>query len=158
MHELSITESILNQSIAEAKKQHATEIKLIKLKIGEGMSIVPECMQFYFETMRKDTLAANALLEIETVLVKVVCPKCRTEIKDLNPTCKCQAGAEIVSGQDLSIEYIDIETGPEEKIHRQGTKNTKNPEKTQHKDTKTPMKKSPRIRFTTKDTKKKKLG
>jgi hydrogenase nickel incorporation protein HypA/HybF len=112
MHELAITESILNQSIAEARKQHAVEIKRIKVRIGEGMSIVPECMQFYFEAIRKGTLAADARLEVETVPVKVVCPKCRAEIKDLSPTCKCRAGAEIVSGQDLSIEYIDIETGP----------------------------------------------
>jgi hydrogenase nickel incorporation protein HypA/HybF len=122
MHELAITESILNQSIAEARKQSATAINVIKLKIGEGQSLVPECMQFYFETIRKGTLAAKAVLEIETVPVKVVCPKCRAEIKDLNPTCKCQAGAEIVSGQDLSIEYIDIETGPEEKIQHEDTK------------------------------------
>jgi hydrogenase nickel incorporation protein HypA/HybF len=125
MHELAITESILNQSIAEARKQSATAINLIKLRIGEGQSIVPECIQFYFETIRKGTLAANARLEIETVPVKVVCPKCRAEIRDLNPTCKCQAGAEIVSGQDLSIEYIDIEAGPEEKVQHQDTKSTK---------------------------------
>jgi hydrogenase nickel incorporation protein HypA/HybF len=127
MHELAITESILNQSIAEARKQSAVAINVIKLKIGEGMSIVPECMQFYFETIREGTLAANAKLEIETVPVKIVCPKCRAEIKDLNPTCKCQAGAEIVSGQDLSIEYIDIETGPEKRANRQGAKNAKKP-------------------------------
>jgi len=125
MHELAITDSVLNQSIAEARKQHAVAINRIKLRIGEGMSIVPECMQFYFETIRKGTLAANAKLEIETVPVKVVCPKCRVEIKDLNPTCTCRAGAEIVSGQDLSIEYIDIETGPERRTDRQDAKNAK---------------------------------
>jgi hydrogenase nickel incorporation protein HypA/HybF len=125
MHELAITESILNQAVAAARKQNATAIKLIKVKVGEGMSIVPECVEFYFETIRKGTLAGEAKLEIETVPLKVVCPKCRAEVKDLNPTCRCEAGAEIVSGQDLSIEYIDIETGPEERTNRQGAKNAK---------------------------------
>ena len=133
MHELAITESILNQAIAEAKKQKATAINVIKLKIGEGQSLVPDCMQFYFETARKGTLAAKAKLDIEIVPMKLVCPKCRAEVKDLNPTCGCQAGVEIVSGQELAIEYIDIETGPGRK--------------TQHKDTK---KKSPKSGFTTK--------
>lgn len=111
MHELAITESILNQAIAEAKKQKATAIKVVKLKIGEGQSLVPDCMQFYFETARKGTLAAEAKLDIEIVPMKLVCPKCRAEVKDLTPNCGCQAGVEIVSGQELAIEYIDIETG-----------------------------------------------
>jgi hydrogenase nickel incorporation protein HypA/HybF len=125
MHELAITESILNQAIAEARKQKAVTINVIKLKIGEGQSLVPECMQFYFETARKGTLAAQAKLEIEVVPLRIVCAKCRAEVKELNPTCGCKAGIEIVSGQELSIEYIDIEPAPAEGTQHKDTKVTK---------------------------------
>jgi len=125
MHELAITESILNQAIAEAKNRKAVAINVIKLKIGEGRSLVPECMQFYFETARKGTLAAQAKLEIEVVPLRIVCARCRAEVKELNLTCECKAGIEIVSGQELSIEYIDIETGTKRSTQHQDTKGTK---------------------------------
>ena len=111
MHEFSITESLLNQALAAAREQQATEILAIKLRVGQGRSIVPECVQFYFETLRQGTLAARASLDIEVVPLKVVCRKCRTEVKELQPQCSCAAGVEIVSGQELEIEYLEIEQG-----------------------------------------------
>lgn len=108
MHELTITESILSQVIAEGRKQNAARIRKIKLLLGEGMSIVPECVRFYFDMIKPGTLAATAKLEIETLPLRLRCPKCRAEIKEFVPACKCAAGVEIVSGQELTIEYIEI--------------------------------------------------
>jgi Zn finger protein HypA/HybF involved in hydrogenase expression len=82
-------------------------------------------MQFYFESARKGTLAEKAKLDIELVPMKLVCPKCRAEVKDINPACRCQAGVEVTSGQELAIEYIDIETGSEKKDLTQRNKDTK---------------------------------
>jgi hydrogenase nickel incorporation protein HypA/HybF len=109
MHELSITESILKQSLAEAKKHKAKSIKKINLLVGEAVSVVPDCVQFYFDTLKKDTIAKDAELVIKTVPLKIRCPKCKMQIKDLEPTCKCQAGIEIVSGQELLIESLEID-------------------------------------------------
>ena len=118
MHELSITESVLNQSLAEARKRGATRIRRIKLTIGEGMSIVPDCLQFYFDSVKKGTLAEKARLEIETKPLVIHCAKCRAEVKDMIPTCGCNAGIEIVSGQELNIDYIEIDTPESEKSGR----------------------------------------
>jgi hydrogenase nickel incorporation protein HypA/HybF len=111
MHEFAITESLLNQVLAEAQKQHATQVNTIKLRVGEGRSIVPDCVQFYFETLSKGTLAERARLEFELVPLKVVCRKCRVEVRDLQLPCSCQAGVDIVAGQELDIEYLEIEQG-----------------------------------------------
>ncbi len=109
MHELSITDSILKQSLAEAKKYNAKTIKKINLLVGEATSIVPDCVKFYFDTLKKTTIAKDAVLVIKKVPLVLRCPKCKTQFKDLDLTCKCQAGVEIVSGQELLIESLDIE-------------------------------------------------
>jgi len=109
MHELSITQSILEQALSEAKKHKAKKINKIKLQIGAGTAIVADCMQFYFDTMKKDTIAEKSILEIVTIPVKVRCPKCQKEYKVLEITCDCKNGVEIVSGQDMLVEYIDVE-------------------------------------------------
>jgi hydrogenase nickel incorporation protein HypA/HybF len=109
MHELAITESILNQSLTEAKKHKAKSIKKINLLVGEAISVVPDCVQFYFDTLKKPTIAKDAVLEIKTVPLVIRCPNCKIQFKDLEAICKCQAGIEIVSGQELIIESLEIE-------------------------------------------------
>jgi hydrogenase nickel incorporation protein HypA/HybF len=110
VHELAITESVLHQSLAEARKQGATRIRKIKLTVGEGMSVVPECIAFYFDSIKKGTLAAKARLEIETRPLKIRCAKCLVEVKDMIPLCGCNSGVEFTSGQELNIDYIEIDT------------------------------------------------
>jgi hydrogenase nickel incorporation protein HypA/HybF len=109
MHELSITQSILDQALVEAKKHKAKKIKKIKLQIGEGTAIVADCVHFYFDEIKKNTIAKNSILDIQVIPVKLQCPQCKKEYKDLEITCNCKKGVEIVSGQEMMIEYIDVE-------------------------------------------------
>uniref|UniRef100_A0A7C6EDZ0 Hydrogenase maturation factor HypA n=1 Tax=candidate division WOR-3 bacterium TaxID=2052148 RepID=A0A7C6EDZ0_UNCW3 len=109
MHELAITESILNQCLNEAKKHQAKTIKKINLLIGAATSIVPDCVQFYFDILKQKTIARDAILVIKTVPLVLRCSKCKTECKDLALPCDCDAGIEIVSGQELLIESLEIE-------------------------------------------------
>ncbi len=109
MHELSITQSILEQALTEAEKHKAKKINKIKLQIGAGTAIAADCVQFYFNTIKADTIAKNSVLDIEMVPVKLRCPKCKKEYKDLEIICDCKKGVEIVSGQEMIVEYIDVE-------------------------------------------------
>jgi hydrogenase nickel incorporation protein HypA/HybF len=121
MHELAVTESILSQVLAEAGRRGAARVSRIKLRIGEGRSIVPECVRFYFAELSKGTKAARAEIEFESVPLRIVCTRCRAEIRDLVPICECRAGVEILSGQELEIEYIEIDTrGPRTGRRRRG--------------------------------------
>ena len=108
MHELAITESILNQAIAEAKKQKATAIKVIKLKIGRGRAWSRTACSSISRLPGRGRWRQRQSSISRFVPMKLVCPKCRAEVKDLNPSCACQAGVEIVSGQELAMEDIDI--------------------------------------------------
>ncbi|MEO0132377.1 MAG: hydrogenase maturation nickel metallochaperone HypA [candidate division WOR-3 bacterium] len=119
MHELSITESILKCSISEAQKHNAHRINKIKLKIGVASAVIPNCVEFYFDILKKNTIAQNAKLDFEIVPLTIKCPKCGHKVT-LAPdheekltsrllACNCDAGIELVEGNDVFIEYIDID-------------------------------------------------
>ena len=76
MHELSITRSLLDQALGEAEKHGAKRIGRIRLLLGESGGVVPDCVQFYFDEMKKGTAAAEAELEFKTVPLRIRCPKC----------------------------------------------------------------------------------
>jgi len=134
MHELSITRSLLDQALGEAEKHGAKRISRIRLLLGEGGGVVPDCVQFYFGEMKKGTIAAEAELEFKQVPLRIRCPKCGAEWGPrpsshvprpsssspdhsttgsldhiLQGMCSCNAGGDIVSGQELVIESIDVD-------------------------------------------------
>jgi len=124
MHELSITRSMLDLALAETKNHGARRISRIRLLLGEGGSVVPDCVRFYFDEMKKGTAAAAAELEFATAPVRIRCPKCGKEwgmsTRELSADgdfpqslfegmCDCNAGGEVVSGQELVVESIDVD-------------------------------------------------
>ena len=113
MHELSITRSMLDLALAETKNHGARRISRIRLLLGEGGSVVPDCVRFYFDLMKPGTAADGAELEFRRAKLVLRCPKCGAEFGRLEDICSCNAGAEIVSGQELAIEGIEVEVpGP----------------------------------------------
>lgn len=113
MHELSITQNILDICLKEAEKRKAGAIKKISLKIGEFTNIAPECIKFYFEQISKESPAKDASLEIETIPLKIKCNICNEKSTPeehyffICPKCQGQ-NLEIISGKELLIESIDI--------------------------------------------------
>lgn len=134
MHELSVTRAVLDQALAEAEKHGAKRISRIRLLLGEGGGVVPDCVRFYFDQMKQGTAAVEAELEFKRVPLRIRCPKCgaewgvspsslaprpsspsldhsTTESLDhiLQGMCSCNAGGEVISGQELVIESIDVD-------------------------------------------------
>lgn len=97
----------------EAAKHNAVRITRIKLQIGEFTSIVKEALEFSFEVIKEGTLAEHAQLEIEVVKLRKRCPSC-DEVFESNDLfdffCpRCNAPAQIISGREMQIEYIDLD-------------------------------------------------
>jgi len=115
----------LKSAVAEAEKAQATAIKKIKLVVGEATSIVPECIRFYFDLMKENTLAQTAQLDITTLPLRFRCPVCKREYHSLDDGCACGGGIDIISGQELLIEYIEVENG-HGRSEYQGAKNEEN--------------------------------
>ena len=62
MHELSVTQSILEITLRHAAQAQAQRVTGIHLAIGQLASIVDDSVQFYWEMIAEDTLAAGAVL------------------------------------------------------------------------------------------------
>jgi hydrogenase nickel incorporation protein HypA/HybF len=122
MHEIAIAESIIEIAEAKAREAKARSIRMIKLRLGEFTTIVQEALEFAFEVARQGTLASNARLEVESVPMVVQCVVCGIDtgsVTEMRFMCsQCGFPLKIVSGEELQIEYIEVET---EEEYRNGT-------------------------------------
>ncbi len=117
MHELSVTEKILDIVVSHAQKHHVKKVVSITLKIGELSDLENEWMQHYFDYLSKDTVAAGAILKIERVPIVLKCNKCGqlTEIaKDQLGQVSCsgcyeQANFSIESGREYYIKEMEAQ-------------------------------------------------
>ena len=113
MHELSITQSILSIALEKADKAKAGKITRINLTIGELSGIAGECVQFYFEFLSKDTIAAEATLSFERTPTQLRCRNCATVFSPDNsdwvcPGCREQT-IEVISGRESYVNSIEVE-------------------------------------------------
>ena len=115
MHELQVTERILDIVLRHAKTNNVSKILSIQLQIGELSDLENEWVQRYFDYLSKDTLAENAKLVIERTPVVMRCDSCSIsfevnlkENKDIEcPACG-SAKCSLVSGRDYYIKDMEV--------------------------------------------------
>ena len=113
MHELGITENIVNIALAKAGEAQASRISQINLVIGEMSGFVADCIQFYFDSLSRDTIAQGAVLHFELVPAQLRCRNCSTIFASQDtlwscPECHGQS-VEISKGRELYMESIEVE-------------------------------------------------
>ena len=113
MHELSITEHLLDDCIREAQAQNASRIRVIRLCIGELRGIVPDCIQIYLDMLAEGTIAEGARIESETLPVKVRCQDCKKEGEITPHHLKCpHCGSmrlKLLSGKEFYIKSLEVD-------------------------------------------------
>lgn len=113
MHELSVTQSILDIALAYAQQAGANRILRVNLVVGELSGLVGEYLQFYFDFLSKETLAAGAELTFRHVPARFRCLECGTEYEPGDTDWACpQCGAlqpVVVGGKELLVESIEVE-------------------------------------------------
>ena len=112
MHELSITQSLLSIALEKANEVGASRVTKINLTIGELSGIVDECVQFYFDFLSKDTIAAEASLSFHQPPIQLRCRNCATIFSPDNldwacPDCREQK-IEIISGRECYVDSIEV--------------------------------------------------
>ncbi len=73
MHELPVTEQIVEIVLDHARKAKAERVLKINLVIGELSSFVGESIQFYFDMLSKGTEAEKASLSISRIPARARC-------------------------------------------------------------------------------------
>jgi hydrogenase nickel incorporation protein HypA/HybF len=113
MHELSVTESILEIALRHAAPTGAGRISDLYLVIGQLSSLVDDSVQFYWDLISKDTLAEGATLHFRRIPTELLCLHCNHQYQpgpdELTcPTCG-SAQVKIVAGEEFYLEAIDVE-------------------------------------------------
>ncbi|MHB0868544.1 MAG: hydrogenase maturation nickel metallochaperone HypA [Chloroflexota bacterium] len=112
MHELSITQSILQIAIDEAQRTEASQIKVIRLKVGALMDIAPESVQFYLDALTPGTVAEGVRLEVIPVPVGATCTQCGHSflVEDYDLSCSgCGGTGKITQGRELLVDSLEVE-------------------------------------------------
>jgi hydrogenase nickel incorporation protein HypA/HybF len=113
VHELAITQNILDIVLDEAKKAQADKVTRINLVIGELSGVVSDCVLFYFDFLKKGNAAEEATIDFRAVPVELRCRDCQTDFKpqkDASWACpNCQStNFDLVSGRECYVESIEV--------------------------------------------------
>lgn len=112
MHELSVTESVLEIACKHAEKAQAKKVTDITLVIGRLSSIVDDSIAFYWNMISKDTLCEDAELHFKRVPAELVCLDCEHQYileDELRPCPNCgSARIRVLSGDEFNLESIEI--------------------------------------------------
>jgi hydrogenase nickel incorporation protein HypA/HybF len=113
MHELAVTQSILDIAIKHARQAGASQIVKINLVVGRMSGIVDDSVQFYFDMLSKDTMAEGATLVFDRRPAVYRCRQCEKtyQPEGTDWTCPhCRALAfEVLSGREFSIDSIEVD-------------------------------------------------
>ncbi|MFW6271858.1 MAG: hydrogenase maturation nickel metallochaperone HypA [Desulfosalsimonas sp.] len=115
MHELPVTENILNIVLKHAEKNQVARVVSITLHVGELSDLEEQWIQHYFDYLSKNTPAGGAKLKIEWLPIVLKCRGCNQTVqisKDQLGATKCPGcGAEgdfsLVSGRQYYIKEME---------------------------------------------------
>ncbi len=115
MHELPVTERILDVVKAHAEKNNVQKVISINLNVGELSDLEDEWIQNYFDYLSKDSVAEGAKLKIERIPVVMQCDDCsksfQVDIKEMKeiqcPECDSKKGT-LISGKEYYIKDMEV--------------------------------------------------
>ncbi len=113
MHELSVTQNIIDIVNRHAEEAGAQRVARINLVIGELSSIVDDSVQFYFDYLSEGSLAEGATLVFDRISVRLECGACQHvwQPDDMDwqcPHCGARA-ARVVKGREFYVDSIEVE-------------------------------------------------
>jgi hydrogenase nickel incorporation protein HypA/HybF len=114
MHELAVTENILEIVDRHAQEAEAERVLRIHLVIGELSSIVDNCVQFYFDYLSEDSVAEGAELVFKRIPISLRCKACGHQWQPEDaadwtcPSCGL-AKAGVTAGREFYVDSIEVE-------------------------------------------------
>ena len=113
MHELSVTQEMINIALDKAKEVGAKKVNRINLVIGEMSGIIDDSVQFYFDFLSEGTIAYKAELTFRRVHIEVKCRNCGHTYSPNSTPWDCpecsQWNAEVVAGREFYIENMEVD-------------------------------------------------
>lgn len=116
MHELPLTNKILDIALDYALKNEASGIISVQIGLGVMHEAEPEWMNKYFSWISRGTAAEKAILEFKRYPVVWFCQKCKKPFSDSEETAartvcpECDENRELIqiSGKEFMVESIVV--------------------------------------------------
>ncbi len=113
MHELPVVQSLMTITLDHAARHNARRVLALNLVIGQLSSIVDDCVQFYWDILARDTIAAGARLNFRRIPARFRCHDCGAEfaLNESSLICPNCGGShfQLLQGDEFRLESIDIE-------------------------------------------------
>lgn len=115
MHEMALVREVIDATVDEAERQHASRVKAIYLRIGKGRDVVVDLFSGLFDHLAKGTVVEGADLVYERVPLITRCNDCGKlyylNIRD-ESTWPCPAchsmDYKLYSGMEFQIDRIEV--------------------------------------------------
>ena len=118
MHELSVTENILEICTQHAQQAGARKVTSVNLVIGQFSSFVDDSVQFYWDLLTEGTICEKATLHFRRIPALMKCRQCGNEFnlgQMMSPCPSCGSmEIELLAGEEFYVDSIEIEKLPEE--------------------------------------------
>jgi len=113
MHELPITQSIVEIAVRHGEQANARRVTDIYLVIGQLSSVVDDSVLFYWDIISKDTICEGARVHFERIPAELQCLDCNnifTLFNELIPCTQCNSTlVKIIAGKEFRLDSIEIE-------------------------------------------------
>ncbi|MBL1256871.1 MULTISPECIES: hydrogenase maturation nickel metallochaperone HypA [unclassified Methylocystis] len=113
MHEMALTESIVDIVCEEARKQGFGKVRVVRLKVGAMAHVEPEALRFCFDAVSRGTVADGATLDIIRAPGEGWCLDCgkTVPLDERFGACPECGGrhVQMTSGDELRIEELEVD-------------------------------------------------
>ncbi len=112
MHEMSLTESIVDIAVEAARKEGALRVTRVVVDVGALSCVEPEALEFCFAAVARGTLAEGARLEIARPPGAGWCPDCGKTVALAERFSACpECGGfrvQMTAGDELKVREMEI--------------------------------------------------
>lgn len=113
MHEMTLTESIVEIISEEARKQGFGKVRVVRLQLGAMAHVEPEALRFCFDAVSRGTVAEGAALDIVRPPGEGWCLDCGKTValqERFGPCPECGGRhVQMTSGDELRIEELEVD-------------------------------------------------
>jgi hydrogenase nickel incorporation protein HypA/HybF len=107
MHELSISESIIDLVVECARRENVARVSRVVVEIGVAAAVDPQALLFCFPITAADTIASGAELMINMIGLQARCEACGKEYApetQFSPCPVCASFAsQILAGREMRV-------------------------------------------------------
>jgi hydrogenase nickel incorporation protein HypA/HybF len=113
MHEMSLTESLVQLIESERAKRGFARVHAVRLAIGALGHVEPDAMLFCFDAVARGTIAEGARLDIRMVPGEAWCLDCGKTVRVSERGARCpecgQGRLQVTGGDDLRLTELEVD-------------------------------------------------